>query len=230
MKQKINISSGITEGSTRCHRSELRGSLKETNGCLSQGAEAKIVLQENKIIKKRIKKSYRIPQLDEKIRKLRTRSETKLLEKASKIINAPKIIKSNENTKEIEMEFINGKRLSEELNKLSLQKQKEISKKIGENISKIHDEHIIHGDLTTSNMILLKDKLFFIDFGLGYISQKYEDKAVDLHLLKQALIAKHYKNAEILFNEILKSYTKSKDSKLVLEQLKKVEKRGRYKN
>src|SRR3989339_385170 len=133
---------------------------------LAQGAEAKIVLNEDTIIKKRIKKSYRIPQLDEKIRKLRTRSETKLLEKASKVINAPKIIKSNENTKEIEMEFINGKRLSENLNKLSLQEQKDIAKKI----------------------------------------------------------------AEILFNEILKSYTKSKDSKLVLEQLKKVEKRGRYKN
>src|SRR3989339_260175 len=72
---------------------------------LAQGAEAKIVLNEDTIIKKRIKKSYRIPQLDEKIRKLRTRSETKLLEKASKVINAPKIIKSNENTKEIEMEF-----------------------------------------------------------------------------------------------------------------------------
>src|SRR3989339_550989 len=110
------------------------------------------------------------------------------------------------------MEFINGKRLSENLNGFSLQEQKNIAKKIGENTTKIHDEHIIHGDLTTSNMILLKDK------------------ALDLHLLKQALIAKHYKNAEILFNEIIKNYKKSKDSKLVLEQLKKVEKRGRYKN
>src|SRR3989339_803621 len=140
--------------------------------------------------------------------------ETKLLEKASKVINAPKIIKSNENTKEIEMEFINGKRLSENLNGFSLQEQKNIAKKIGENTTKIHDEHIIHGDLTTSNMILLKDKLFFIDFGLGYISQKYEDKAVDLHLLKQALIAKHYKNAEILFNEIIKNYKKEDDIRI----------------
>ncbi|MFH1917536.1 MAG: serine/threonine protein kinase, partial [Nanoarchaeota archaeon] len=74
-----------------------------------------------------------------------------------------------------------------------------------------------------------KARVYFIDFGLGFISQRYEDKAVDLHLLKQALEAKHFKNWEILFNEVIKGYKNSKDSEKVLKQFEKVEKRGRYK-
>ena len=60
-----------------------------TQKILQQGAEAVILLENNLITKDRIKKSYRIKELDEKIRKQRTKAEKKLLEKASKIINAP---------------------------------------------------------------------------------------------------------------------------------------------
>ena len=185
---------------------------------IGHGAEAIIILEKDKVIKRRISKSYRLPQIDEQIRKLRTRAETKILEKAGKIISVPKVLKSNEKTKEIIMEFIDGKKLSEELDNFPLEKQKEICKEIGISISKLHDENIIHGDLTTSNIILVDDnselicsqpkdngsgeekiqckklggivskfKLFFIDFGLGFHSQKLEDKAVDIHLIKQAL-------------------------------------------
>jgi|TARA_Y100000310_G_scaffold239607_1_gene243272 Kae1-associated kinase Bud32 len=194
-----------------------------------QGAEALILLDKNKIIKKRVKKSYRISELDEKIRKLRTRAETKLLEKASKKISVPKVLKSDEKTKEILMEFINGKKLSKYLDNFPEKQQLKIFKQVGENIAKLHDSDIIHGDLTTSNMIVKNDNVYFIDFGLGFISYKIEDKAVDLHLLKQALEAKHFKNWEKLFSEVLKNYKKSEKADLVLKQLEKVEKRGRYK-
>ena len=127
------------------------------------------------------------------------------------------------------MPFIDGKKLSDYLDKFLLKKQKEVCKLIGESTAKLHDADIIHGDLTTSNMILKDNKIYFIDFGLGFISHKFEDKAVDLHLLKQALEAKHFKNWEILFREVLKTYSKFKDSEIVLERLKAVEKRGRYK-
>tara|TARA_Y100000310_G_scaffold65417_1_gene60909 strand:+ start:8464 stop:9072 length:609 start_codon:yes stop_codon:yes gene_type:complete len=201
-----------------------------TQKIIFQGAEALILLDENKIIKKRVKKSYRILELDEKIRKLRTRAETKLLEKASKEIPVPKILKSNEKSKEILMEFINGKKLSKHLDNFPEKQQLEIFKQVGENIAKLHNSDIIHGDLTTSNMILKENKVYFVDFGLGFISHKIEDKAVDLHLLKQALEARHFKNWKKLFSEILKSYKISKDSKKVFERTKQVEKRGRYKH
>jgi TP53 regulating kinase-like protein len=175
----------------------------------------------------------------------------------SKIINVPKILKSDEKSKEILMEFIDGKKLSEHLDSFSLSEQKKIARKIGESVAKLHDANIIHGDLTTSNMILglaslekeatprrcktpkgvprkisgkdfYKGQIFFIDFGLSFHSEKIEDRAVDLYLLKQAFEAKHFLNSKILFREFLKSY-KSKNKEKVLEQLEKVEKRRRYK-
>ncbi len=196
------------------------------------GAEALIFKDKENIIKKRVKKSYRISELDERLRKLRTRRETRLLEKALEKIPVPKIIKSDEKSKKIIMEFIDGKKISDNLNNFSEKKQLEIFRQIGENISKLHDSNIIHGDLTTSNMILneKENKVYFIDFGLGFRSHKIEDKAVDLHLLKQALEAKHFKNSEKLFEEVIKSYSTSKDCEQVFERFKKVEKRGRYKD
>ena len=201
---------------------------------IQQGAEAKILFDEknNLIIKDRISKSYRHLDLDAQIRKRRTKSETKLLEKAFKIISVPKLIKTDEKEK-IEMQFINGKKLSENLNNFTLEKQKEICREIGESVAKLHKENIIHGDLTTSNMILVEDKIFFIDFGLGYISNKTEDKAVDLHLLKHALEAKHFKNCEILIKEVLKSYEKilgKIEAKKIFERMTAIEKRGRYRH
>ena len=203
--------------------------MKPKTQIISQAAEAIIYKKENEVIKDRISKSYRIKELDNKIRKRRTKKEIKLLTKASKIINCPLPEKLKDSYK-IKMPFINGKKLSQHLDKFNLIKQKQILKQIGEDVAKLHQEDIIHGDLTTSNMILSKEKVFFIDFGLGYISRKIEDKAVDIHLLKQALEAKHFKNWKILFNEFLKGYSKNPETKKIIERLKAVEKRGRYKH
>ena len=241
---------------------------------IAQGAEAKIILSDKTITKDRISKSYRIKELDYKIRKSRTKAEAKLLEKASKIINSPvPLFRPTEGFTTMKMPYIDGEKLSDHLDKFPLEKQKQICKQIGEDVAKLHDAEIIHGDLTTSNMILVEDKdkidiknklvnkkrddnkgidnvalinnkkllgggggedsgwtIYFIDFGLGYISHKFEDKAVDIHLFKQALEAKHFRNWETLFKEFEKGYNTSKDSKTVFERLKAVEKRGRYKH
>ncbi len=190
---------------------------------IQQGAEAKLFVKGNRLIKHRIKKSYRLPILDSKIRKFRTKREAKLLATAK--INVPKIFKIDEDNCIIEMEFLNGDLLKNILDTLPLKKSLEICKEIALEVSKLHSQDIIHGDLTTSNMILKDDKIYFIDFGLGSFSKRIEDKAVDLHLLKQALESKHYKNFEKYYSVILKNY-KHKD---VLKQLEKVELRGRYK-
>ncbi|MCX6750723.1 MAG: hypothetical protein NTZ83_04655 [Candidatus Pacearchaeota archaeon] len=218
---------------------------------LARGAEAKIFLDKENalIIKDRISKSYRIPELDKKIIKQRTKAETKLLIKANQVINSPLPEKSKKHNKII-MPYVQGEKLSDSLNDFTLEKQKQIMVKIGESIAKLHKADIIHGDLTTSNMILVSDtdkdvincnskdnpnskykltnkkasydncknlegreggnyfSIFFIDFGLGYISKKIEDKAVDIHLLKQALEAKHFEHWKELFEEFKKAYSK----------------------
>jgi TP53 regulating kinase and related kinases len=225
---------------------------------IAQAAEAIIIKEGSNIVKRRIKKSYRIPEIDEKLRKQRTRGEAKILQKASKIINVPRVDSVDEKTKEIKMQFLEGKKLSEHLD--SLKNRNEIAEQIGQEIAKLHDSDIIHGDLTTSNMIYVEDasgdnnktasasaplssikrspitknisnpnnKVYFIDFGLGFISKRIEDKAVDLHLIRQALEAKHFSCWKSLFDFIIKGYN-SKDKTAILAQLEKVEARGRYK-
>jgi len=102
-------------------------------------------------------------------------------------------------------------------------------KLLGEQVLILHLSDLIHGDLTTSNVILKNGEIFIIDFGLGFVSKKIEDKAVDLHLLKQALEAKHFENWELLFESFLERY-EFEEGKKVVERLEVVEKRGRYKH
>ena len=192
---------------------------------IKQGAEAILYLQDEKLIKERIPKGYRIQELDDKIRKLRTRSEGRLLQRAE---NTPHVFLVDEDTCVIEMEFIDGGLVKDILNDLDADKRKRLCLEIGGNIARLHDKNIIHGDLTTSNM-LLKEKLYFIDFGLGFISERIEDKAVDLKLLKQALDSKHYLVAEDCFSWMLEGYRAYEDYEKVFKQLGKVEMRGRYK-
>ncbi len=180
------------------------------------------------IQKSRVPKSYRHPKLDTRIRKTRTKGEAKILTKSLEAeVNVPKVL--NKSEFELQIEYLPGEKLSETLNDYEEKKQFEIMKKLGEQTAKLHDSDIIHGDLTTSNTILRDEKIYLIDFGLGFFSKKVEDKAVDLHLIKQALEAKHFQNYENLFKNFLKGY-KSKDKEEILERLKAVEKRGRYKH
>src|SRR3989344_4558296 len=193
---------------------------------IAQGAEAKLFSEEDKIIKDRIKKEYRIKEIDEKLRKFRTRREAKILDKLS-IINfpGPRLIGCDDREK-IVMEKINGEMIRDILEKKDYTK---LSKEIGRKIAMLHNNNIIHGDLTTSNMILNKE-IYFIDFGLSFFSHKIEDRAVDLHLLKEALESKHYKIWDKCYKAALGSYEKSaKDGKEVMKRVKIVEKRGRYK-
>lgn len=195
---------------------------------IAQGAESKLYLNENKVIKDRFRKSYRIQEIDGRLRKFRTKREAKILEKLSLIdFSSPKLIETDKKEKII-MEYIDGELIKDILEK----KYKTLSSEIGKKIAILHNNNIIHGDLTTSNMILnnKNKKVFFIDFGLSFFSDKIEDKAVDIHLLKQAMESKHYRIWDKAFKEIIKNYKKeAENSEEVLKRLQKVEKRGRYK-
>jgi TP53 regulating kinase and related kinases len=196
---------------------------------LYSGAEAHLYLEDNKLVKERISKGYRHEFIDNMKRKYPTRKEFKILMKAKKFMNVPEAFEVDDVNMKVVMEFVEGDVLKESLDNYSKKKREEVCKLIGIQMAKMHDNNIIHGDLTTSNMILKKDKVFFIDFGLGYISHRIEDRAVDLHLLRQAFESKHFKYSEELFKNMLKGYKKSSNFKEVLERLKKVEMRGRYK-
>jgi Kae1-associated kinase Bud32 len=127
------------------------------------------------------------------------------------------------------MEPINGKVLKKVVDSFSSEELKTIFIQLGKEIVKMHNVNIVHGDLTTAN-ILVKDKeLYFIDFGLGNFSDKLEDKAVDLRVLRQALESKHHSHPD-LFSFVLEGYSTTHGSKEVIQRLYcAVEMRGRYK-
>ncbi len=189
---------------------------------IARGAEAVIYLDKEEVVKKRLSKGYRHPELDAELIKARTKREAKFIHDLP--ILGPKLHKADANT--VTMDFISGEKVAN-----ILDEQPEWAEKIGEALAKLHDKNMIHGDLTTSNMILHPDqKLYFIDFGLSFYSDKIEDKAVDIHLFKEALESKHFRVEHKAYKHFLKGYHASKQAEAVLEQLKAVEKRGRYKN
>jgi len=131
---------------------------------IAQGAESKLFLDKNKVVKDRFRKTYRIKEIDDRLRKFRTKREAKVLEKLKKIkFPIPKLISNNEKDT-IEIQYIKGKLIKNILNNNNCVK---LSREIGEKVAILHNNDIIHGDLTTSNMIFNKE-IYFIDFGLSF--------------------------------------------------------------
>lgn len=193
---------------------------------IGMGAEATIFREEN-VRKERFEKPYRLKEIDETLRKTRTRKEAKLLDKLEKMnFPSPRLI-STDRKSQIEMQFIEGKKLRDVLDKKNY---KEHCIELGRKIAMLHNADIIHGDLTTSNMIL-GNEIFFIDFGLSSHSAKVEDKAVDLHLLRQAFDSKHFEICKKCFEAAIEGYKKeSENADEILSRLNKVESRGRNKS
>jgi len=193
-----------------------------------KGAEAELYktqyLNLPAVEKVRIQKKYKIKEIDEKIRTTRTKTEVYNILRSEKFIDVPKIYDVDIEKSAITMQFIDGKKLKDYFQKANAPEIKKLTKKIALSVSKLHKNNIIHGDLTTSNMILKDDKIFFIDFGLAQYTRKIEDKAVDLSVFKKMILSTHYDNFDLIWDTFTKTYTE----KDVLQHLKTVEKRGRY--
>ena len=197
---------------------------------IKRGAEAVLYLDNSHLVKERVKKSYRLAQIDERLRKLRTRKEARLLSEAKRLgVETPNMFAVDENNFKITMEFVDGKRLKEFLNETDDKNREKTAEKIGKAVGLLHKNGIIHGDLTTSNMILKNDKIYFIDFGLGDFSKRIENQAVDLSVLKEAFKSTHFKHLNLLWESFIKGYKQTNNNfNKVLDTLNDIEKRGRY--
>ena len=189
---------------------------------IAKGAESNIVkseyLGERAVIKDRIPKGYRIPEIDNKIRKARCKEEAKLLSDAKRAgVKTPVLYDVNLADKSLTMEEICGVMLKEVIDE-------DLAFRLGCEISKLHSADIIHGDITTSNILFDDGKLVFIDFGLGRYSQLKEDKAVDLLVLIKSLQSIDYNLAVKYFDLVLKGY----DDDSILKVINDIESRGRY--
>ncbi len=196
------------------------------------GAEAEIHLDEwegRKVVNKiRVKKGYRDPELDERLRSKRIKTEVKLMRECRKLgISVPIIYDVDLTGNRIMMEFVEGERVKDILDSDHKDK-KSLCWEIGEKVGRMHREGIAHGDLTTSNMILNGERLYFIDLSLGEKSEELEVLGVDLHLLREAFLSAHSKVFD-LFEEVLKGYLASyPEGSDVIQKMKDIESRGRY--
>lgn len=204
---------------------------------IKKGAEASLYKEnwhnQKVIMKKRHPKKYRIPELDNMIRSQRTVNEPHIMHKAKQAgVPTPTIFMVDVADANIVMEFVEGKQVKEILDNIPKQERLDLCKHIGKMIGRLHKNGIIHGDLTTSNMILNPHgKVVFVDFGLSERSTELEPKGVDLHLMKRTLKSSHYKHANECFKRVMEGYAESagqEETKQVTKKIQEIEKRGRY--
>ena len=204
---------------------------------IKKGAEADLYLIRwrglRAILKRRKPKPYLQPALDRRIRELRTLREASYLVEAKELgVPTPVVYFVDPFKAEIIMQMIEGPRLKDALLEPAEEDIKKLLELTGRHVARLHEGGLIHGDLTTSNFIIVRNRnVAFIDFGLAFSSHRLEDKAVDLHLLRQVLKSAHTDKADEAFDSILNGYEEivgSKATKQLMAQIKEIERRGRY--
>ncbi len=204
---------------------------------IKKGAEASLYLEEwhnhKVIMKRRLPKKYRLAEIDMEIRSQRTVQEPESIHRAKEAgVPTPSVFMVDVAEANIIMEFIDGEQVKQVLDSLSSEERRSLCRYIGELIGRLHSYGIIHGDLTTSNMILTPEgKVVFVDFGLSELSTELEARGVDLHLMKRAFQSTHYKHAEESFEAVMEGYVEVMGEELtehILEKIREIEGRGRY--
>ncbi|MFW9873920.1 MAG: KEOPS complex kinase/ATPase Bud32 [Candidatus Thorarchaeota archaeon] len=207
---------------------------------IHKGAEASLWLGywfgKKVIFKYRIPKEYRLGEIDIRIRYERTLNEARALIKVKSYgLNVPQVYEIDIQNSTIIMKYIEGEKLKNLLDNLDSIKKEKYLEKIGQTVALLHLNGHIHGDITTSNLIITKNEnVFLIDFGLHEYSDSIEDKSVDLHLFKRVLISSHGNHFKLCFNAFLEGYkseyekTNSDECKSIITKVDAIETRGRY--
>ncbi len=206
---------------------------------IRRGAEAVLIhskwFNRDVLIKYRLPKTYRINEIDKKLRFSRTIKEGRTLIELFKFgIPVPSIFEINPAMGLIVMQYISGNRLKDVIPNLSDEELGKIFREIGFWLAKIHQNDRMHGDLTTSNIIYTANReLFFIDFGLTVSSIGIEEKAMDLHLFKRVISSTHGKYFPLLYDQFIQGYcTVEKmnptENDEINSRINQIELRGRY--
>jgi TP53 regulating kinase-like protein len=197
-----------------------------------RGAEAELSIADwrgrKAVVKRRVPKGYRLPELDERIRRQRLRAEVRLMAAARRAgVAVPVIYDADVAGNGITMQFIDGPQAKEAIESAGPEERERLCREIGRCAGRLHRADIVHGDFTTSNVII-SGGLFMIDFSMGELTAETEKKAVDLHLLKEAFQSAHSAHMES-FAAVLDGYrSEYPDARKIEKVVAEVEKRGRY--
>jgi len=204
---------------------------------LRKGAEASLYLASwhgrKVVMKKRLPKRYRPRELDERIRGYRTIHESQLMHAAKQAgVPTPVILLVDVKEATIIMQYVEGKQLKQLLGEAARNARCRLCQTVGKLIGNLHAAGIVHGDLTTSNMILSSaGRIFFVDFGLAERTAELEARGVDLHLMKRVMCSTHFAVADQCFRDTMEGYASvvgERATEDVLAKIGEIEKRGRY--
>src|SRR5437867_7234198 len=210
---------------------------KLTLTSLHRGAEADLSLATigpwRVVIKRRVRKEYRNPTLDQQIRHDRTISEASRIHEAKTAgARVPSIVRVDVENHAIAMIHLDGKVARECLDDMGINESRKLLRSIGEQIGLLHTGGIVHGDLTTSNVIVSPfGAPFIVDFGMSRRSIEAEDRGVDLHLLQRSIVASHLRDTSPLIKAMTRGYGRTAGEKVLRSSLAKareIARRGRY--
>ena len=199
---------------------------------LKRGAEAELRRTEwhgrPAVEKVRLPKAYRHEALDDRIRRARIRAEARLMAEARKLgISVPVIYDVDLAHHRLVMEWIDGPTAKEVLH-TRVADARTIAANVGHLAGTLHGHGIVHGDLTTSNLLWRDERLYAIDFSMGERTDAPEAQGVDLRLLKEAWTSAHYDMLDA-FPEVLAAYRRAyAEADVAIAKLAEIEGRGRY--
>jgi TP53 regulating kinase-like protein len=215
---------------------KLTTSLLADSRLIYRGAEADVYAGawcgRNAVFKFRKKLPYRHEYLDSMIRSQRTVHESEMIHRAKEAgVFTPTLYFVDLPESVIVMEFVEGRRLKDLVTGLENEKTAALFRELGSRVAALHAAGIMHGDLTTSNVIAGSQGLVLIDFGLSVATARLEDQAVDLRLIKETLTGAHSEVAKSALEGLFDGYGEvcgEKKLRAVLRQLRDIERRGRY--
>ena len=193
----------------------------ETEGTAVQGAEATVTVDPDgeTVTKRREGRPYRHPKLDDRLRRERTRREARLLGEARRV-GVPTPLVWNVDLAEQTLVLQRVGRVD-----LAVDPTDERVATTARHLARLHRAGIVHGDPTTRN-VRIGERVYLLDFGLGYHSGRPEDHAMDIHVLAQSLTGTTA-DADRLIRVLEDAYRAAGES-AVLDRLAAIEGRGRY--
>jgi TP53 regulating kinase-like protein len=216
--------------------STSRGGTRPAGRLLYRGAEADIIKGSwqgmQAVFKVRKPLTYRLPALDDAIRKQRTAREAEMIHHAKVAgVPSPHLYEVDLPGSTLVMEYVEGRRLRDGVGSMAEGEARNVFREFGMDAGKLHLSGMVHGDLTTANVVLRRGAIVFIDFGLSFRTTRLEDQAVDLRLIKETLVGAHPAVSKLALEELFRGYSEAVGAakfRAALRQLKGIERRGRY--
>ena len=191
-----------------------------------QGAEATVAVDDGTVHKHRLAKPYRHPRLDRSLRQARTSAEARLTSLARQAgVPTPVVRGVDPTAARLALQYVGEAELRDRLTTTAVEG-------VGGHLARLHDTGIVHGDPTVRNVRVDDDRVYLVDFGLGYHSDQPEDFAMDLHIFTQSLAGVKTADREVHVEALHAGYTDvapgSHPVDAVFDRLEAIEGRGRY--